>query len=51
MATPPQPQKAELQKKKKAYVPPQVRSERILVPDLFQPSNCIPDPENPPNCL
>jgi hypothetical protein len=37
-------------KKKKAYEPPRVRSERILVPDLFQPS-CIVDPENPPNCL
>ncbi len=36
--------------KKKAYLPPQVRSERILVPDLFQPS-CFVDPENPPNCL
>ncbi|SEL77824.1 hypothetical protein SAMN05444354_108206 [Stigmatella aurantiaca] len=30
--------------KKKAYAPPQVRSERILVPDLFTPS-CIIDPE------
>ncbi|KFE63006.1 hypothetical protein [Hyalangium minutum] len=37
-------------KKKKPYVPPQVRSERLLVPDLFQPS-CFVDPENPPNCL
>ncbi|SET34871.1 hypothetical protein [Stigmatella erecta] len=41
MATPVQPVKAD---KKKAYVPPQVRSERILVPDLFTPS-CIIDPE------
>jgi hypothetical protein len=30
-------------KKKKAYTPPQVRSERILVPDLFQPSCIIDD--------
>ncbi|HYH95752.1 hypothetical protein [Hyalangium sp.] len=30
-------------KKKKAYAPPQVRSERILVPDLFQPSCIIDD--------
>jgi hypothetical protein len=49
MTTTEQPAKAG--KKKKAYEPPRVRSERILVPDLFQPSNCIPDPENPPNCL
>ncbi|MDC0709909.1 hypothetical protein POL68_15655 [Stigmatella sp. ncwal1] len=41
MATTVQPVKAE---KKKAYAPPQVRSERILVPDLFTPS-CIIDPE------
>jgi hypothetical protein len=31
-------------KKKKAYAPPQVRSERLLVPDLFTPS-CVIDPE------
>lgn len=43
MATTAQPVKAE--KKKKAYTAPQVRSERILVPDLFTPSNCVPDPE------
>jgi hypothetical protein len=48
MKTTAQPAKAA--KKKKAYEPPQVRSERILVPDLFQPS-CFVDPENPPNCL
>ncbi|MDY7231932.1 hypothetical protein [Hyalangium rubrum] len=44
MTTPAQPVKAE-KKKKKVYSPPQVRSERILVPDLFTPSNCVPDPE------
>jgi len=43
MATTAQPVKAET-KKKKAYVPPQVRSERLLVPDLFTPS-CVIDPE------
>ncbi len=43
MATTPQPQKAEPQKKK-PYVPPQVRSERLLVPDLFMPS-CNINPE------
>jgi hypothetical protein len=43
MATTAQPQKAEPQKKK-AYVPPQVRTERLLVPDLFTPS-CVIDPE------
>lgn len=44
MATTAQPPKAETPKKKKAYAPPQVRSERILVPDLFTPS-CVIDPE------
>jgi hypothetical protein len=44
MATTPQPKPAEPQRKKKAYVAPQVRSERILVPDLFMPS-CNVDPE------
>lgn len=36
----------EVQKKKekKPYRPPQVRSERLVVPDLFTPS-CVPDPE------
>jgi hypothetical protein len=43
MVTTAQPVKAENQKKK-PYVPPQVRSERILVPDLFTPS-CVIDPE------
>ncbi|WP_224364289.1 hypothetical protein [Hyalangium versicolor] len=43
MATTEQPKKAEPQKKK-AYAPPKVRSERLLVPDLFTPS-CIIDPE------
>jgi hypothetical protein len=43
MATTAQPPKAETQKKK-PYAPPQVRSERILVPDLFTPS-CVIDPE------
>jgi hypothetical protein len=41
MGTTPQPVTA---KKKKPYAPPQVRSERLLVPDLFQPS-CIIDPD------
>jgi hypothetical protein len=40
----PQPLPADSQKKKKAYAPPRVRSEKMLVPDLFTPS-CIPDPE------
>ena len=31
-------------KKKKPYRPPQVRSERLVVADLFSPS-CVPDPE------
>lgn len=45
MATQAQPVKAETpKKKKKAYAPPQVRSERLLVPDLFSPS-CVIDPE------
>jgi hypothetical protein len=44
MATTAQPPKPEIQKKKKPYAPPQVRSERILVPDLFTPS-CVIDPE------
>jgi hypothetical protein len=44
MATTAQPVKAETTKKKKAYVRPQVRSERLLVPDLFSPS-CVIDPE------
>ena len=39
-----QPMPADTQKKKKAYAPPQVRSERLLVPDLFMPS-CNVDPE------
>ena len=39
-----QPMTADTQKKKKAYAPPRVRSEKMLVPDLFTPS-CIPDPE------
>ena len=43
MATTAQPPKPEI-KKKKPYAPPQVRSERILVPDLFTPS-CVIDPE------
>lgn len=43
MATTVQPVKAETPKKK-AYAPPQVRSERLLVPDLFTPS-CVIDPE------
>jgi len=43
MATTAQPASPEHKKKKKAYVPPQVRSERILVPDLFQPSCIIDD--------
>ncbi|MFP2925306.1 hypothetical protein ACLESO_08825 [Pyxidicoccus sp. 3LG] len=30
---------------KKAYAPPRVRSEKLLVPDLFQPSGCEPNPE------
>lgn len=42
MVTTAQPGSPQPLKKKKPYVPPQVRSERILVPDLFQPS-CIPD--------
>jgi hypothetical protein len=42
MVTTAQPGSPQPQKKKKAYAPPQVRSERILVPDLFQFS-CIPD--------
>lgn len=42
MVTTAQPDKAE--KKKKAYEPPRVRSERLLVPDLFTPS-CVIDPE------
>jgi hypothetical protein len=33
----PEPQKPAT---KKPYRPPRVRSERILVPDLFTPSNC-----------
>ncbi len=44
MATTQQPVPAEKTKKKKAYAPPQVRSEPLLVPDLFQPS-CIIDPD------
>ena len=44
MATTGQPPKPETQKKKQPYAPPQVRSERILVPDLFMPS-CEPDEE------
>jgi hypothetical protein len=43
MATTARPVKAETQKKK-PYAPPRVRSERILVPDLFTPS-CVIDPE------
>lgn len=43
MATTVQPLKPE-PRKKKAYAPPQVRSERLLVPDLFTPS-CVIDPE------
>lgn len=43
MATTQQPVKAE-KTKKKAYAPPLVRSEPLLVPDLFQPS-CIIDPD------
>jgi hypothetical protein len=43
MATTAQPVKPEDKKKKKAYAPPQVRSERILVPDLFQFSCIIDD--------
>lgn len=40
-----QPKPADTEKKqKKAYAPPRVRSEKMLVPDLFTPS-CIPDPE------
>jgi hypothetical protein len=41
MVTTSQPVQAQT-RKKKVYTPPQVRSERILVPDLFTPS-CIPD--------
>ena len=45
MATTAQPPKAEPQKKKKKpYAPPQVHSERILVPDLFSFS-CVIDEE------
>lgn len=43
MVTTAQPGSPEPKKKKKAYVPPQVRSERILVPDLFQFSCIIDD--------
>lgn len=39
----------EAKKKKKPYRPPQVRSERLVVADLFTPTpgggGCIPDPE------
>jgi hypothetical protein len=35
---------AQDKKKKKPYRPPQVRSERLVVADLFSPS-CVPDPE------
>lgn len=43
------PQTAE-KPRKKAYAPPRVRSEKMLVPDLFSPTgwppdNCVPDPE------
>lgn len=31
--------------RKKTYTSPEVRSEKLLVPDLFQPSGCEPDPE------
>jgi hypothetical protein len=44
MATTAQPPQAPLPKQKKAYAPPRVRSERLLVPDLFTPS-CVIDPE------
>ncbi len=45
MKTPAPPVKAETEKKKKkAYAPPQVRTERLIVPDLFAMS-CVPDPE------
>ncbi|HLL02379.1 MAG TPA: hypothetical protein VK539_17490 [Myxococcaceae bacterium] len=44
MATTAQPPKLETPKQKKPYAPPRVRSERILVPDLFTPS-CVIDPE------
>jgi hypothetical protein len=44
MATTAQPVRPEdTKKKKKPYAPPQVRSERILVPDLFQFSCIIDD--------
>jgi hypothetical protein len=43
MEMPAQPPQAE-KKRKKPYAPPQVRSERILVPDLFTPS-CIIEPD------
>ena len=36
---------------KKPYRPPRVRSERIVVPDLFTPSNCDPFNDPRPECL
>ncbi|XXF76758.1 hypothetical protein P2318_27425 [Myxococcaceae bacterium GXIMD 01537] len=44
MSTMAQQPKAAEQQGKKPYAPPRVRSEKILVPDLFTPS-CVPDPE------
>ncbi|WP_257448825.1 hypothetical protein [Archangium lipolyticum] len=36
---------------KKPYSPPRVKSERIIVPDLFQPTNCDPFGDPRPECL
>ena len=35
---------------KKPYRPPRVRSERILVADLFMPTNCDPFYDPRPEC-
>jgi len=35
---------------KKPYRPPQVRTEQILVPDLFRPTDCDPFFDPRPEC-
>jgi hypothetical protein len=44
------PPETKKQVSRKPYRPPKVRSERILVPDLFQPSNCDPIFDPRPEC-